>query len=322
MKAVVLDGYTLVAEDLSWASLQEICDEVAVYDATSPDKLLERARGADIILTNKVILGDAEFEKLPKCKYVGVLATGYNVVDVQNAKKRGIVVANIPSYSADSVAQLVFSFILHFSFHVAEHSNEVHKGAWCASKHFCYHTFPLQEIAGKTLGVAGFGDIGSRVARIGLAFGMNVVFYNRSKKDLSSFASNSAIRQVEKTEMLKVSDFLSLCLPLNEESKNFIDETAIKQMKKNAYIINTGRGGLIDEVAMAKALKEGMIQGYATDVLSCEPPRKDCPLLNTKAVITPHIAWQTYEARARLLDIAIANIKAFLSGNPINVVSK
>ncbi len=320
MKAVVLDGYTLVAEDLSWDSLSGICD-LTIYDATAPDEVVERAGDAEIILTNKVVLRESEFEKLPKCKYIGVLATGYNVVDVKKAKERGIIVSNIPSYSADSVAQLVFSFILNFTFHVAEHSKEVHEGVWCRSKHFCYHSFPLQELAGKTLGIAGFGDIGSRIARIGEAFGMNVVFHNRSKKDVSSLRFNTPIRQVEKLELLKTSDFLSLCLPLNEQTQRFIDADALDNVKKSVYIVNTGRGGLVEEKAIVSALEEGRIQGYATDVLSVEPCTTDCCLLNSKAIITPHIAWQTYEARKRLMDIAIQNIKAFIDGKPINVVS-
>lgn len=317
MKAVVLDGYTLVAKDLAWDALAEIC-ELETYDLTLPSQVIERAKDAEIILTNKVLLGAEQFGSLPKCRYVGVLATGYNVVDITEAKKRGIVVTNIPSYSADSVAQLVFSFILNFAFHVEEHNVEVHSGKWCDSEHFCYHSFPLQELRGKVLGIAGFGDIGSKVAKLGEAFGMQIVFYNRSKKDVSLCGS---AKQVEKEELLSFSDFLSLCLPLNDETCNFIDADSIARIKKTAFIINTGRGDLVDECVVAKALIEKRIAGYATDVLSKEPPLRSNPLIDSSAVITPHIAWQTYEARKRLMKIAVANVDAFIKGAPINVVS-
>lgn len=314
MKAVVLDGFTLTAGDLSWIDLENLCD-VTIYDYTEADKVVERAKDAEIILTNKVVLKAPQFDALPKCKYVGVLATGYNVVDVEEAKKRGIVVTNIPSYSSDSVAQLVFAFILNFATHVQEHNEEVHTGKWCNSRHFCYHSFPLQEIKGKVLGVAGLGDIGSRVAKIGEAFGMKVIFYNRSKKNLEGAS------QVDKETLLATSDFLSLCLPLNDETLNFIDEDSLKKVKTGVFIINTGRGQLVDEKAITKALKNKKLSGYATDVLSKEPADKDNPLLSSNAVITPHIAWQTYEARKRLMDIACANVKAFIEGKVINQVN-
>lgn len=317
MKAVVLDGFTLTASDLSWSTLGGVCD-LTVYDFTDADKVIERARDAQIILTNKVILKAPQFDELPNCKYVGVLATGYNVVDVEEAKKRGIVVTNIPSYSSDSVAQLVFAFILNFATHVQEHNEEVHSGKWCNSVHFCYHSFPLQEIKGKVLGIAGLGDIGSRVAKIGEAFGMKVIFYNRSEKDIKDL---SEAKQVDKETLLSASDFLSLCLPLSDETLNFIDESSLKKIKKECFIINTGRGQLVDENAIAKALKDKKIAGYATDVLSKEPAKSDNPLLASSAVITPHIAWQTYEARKRLMDIACANVKAFIEGAVINQVN-
>lgn len=314
MKAVVLDGFTLTAGDLSWIDLQKLCD-VVIYDSTDADKVIERAKDAEIILTNKVVLKAPQFDALPKCKYIGVLATGYNVVDVEEAKKRGIVVTNIPSYSSDSVSQLVFAFILNFATHVQEHNEEVHNGKWCNSRHFCYHSFPLQEIKGKNLGVAGLGDIGSKVAKIGEAFGMKVIFYNRSKKNLEGF------KQVDKETLLATSDFLSLCLPLNEDTLNFIDEDSLKKVKKGVFIINTGRGQLVDENAITSALKNGKVAGYATDVLSKEPAEKNNPLLASNAVITPHIAWQTYDARKRLMDIACANVKAFIEGRIINQVN-
>ncbi|MGP1437729.1 MAG: D-2-hydroxyacid dehydrogenase [Treponema sp.] len=317
MKAVVLDGFTLTANDLSWIGLEGVC-ELTVYDCTEADKVVERAKDAEIILTNKVLLKAPQFDALPKCKYIGVLATGYNVVDIEEAKKRGIIVTNIPSYSADSVAQLVFAFILNFATHVVEHNEEVHKGKWYNSLHFCYHSFPLQEIKGKVLGVAGLGDIGSKVAKIGEAFGMKVIFYNRSKKVLKDLPE---IKQVDKDTLLSCSDFLSLSLPLNNETQNFIDESSIKKLKTGAYIINTGRGPLIDENAIAKALKDKKIAGYATDVLSKEPAENNNPLLKSDAIITPHIAWQTYEARKRLMDIACSNVKAFIDGKVINQVN-
>lgn len=317
MKAVVLDGFTLTAGDLSWIALEGLCD-LTVYDSTEACKVVERARDAEIILTNKVVLKAVQFDALPKCKYVGVLATGYNVVDVEEAKKRGIVVTNIPSYSSDSVAQLVFAFILNFATHLQEHNEEVHNGKWCNSRHFCYHSFPLQEIKGKVLGVAGLGDIGAKVAKIGEAFGMKVIFYNRSKKNIKGL---SEAKQVDKETLLSASDFLSLCLPLNDETSNFVDEDSIKIMKRGVFIINTGRGQLVNEEAISKALKDKKIAGYATDVLSKEPAEKDNPLLASNAVITPHIAWQTYEARKRLMEIACANVKSFIDGKVINQVN-
>ena len=317
MKAVVLDGFTLTASDLSWIAIESVCD-LTVYDFTEADKVVERAKDAEIILTNKVVLKAPQFDALPKCKYVGVLATGYNVVDVEEAKKRGIVVTNIPSYSSDSVAQLVFAFILNFATHVQEHNEEVHNGKCCNSRHFCYHSFPLQEIKGKVLGIAGLGDIGSKVAKIGEAFGMKVIFYNRSKKILKELHGT---KQVDKETLLSSSDFLSLCLPLNNDTLNFIDEDSLKKMKKGVFIINTGRGQLVDENAITKALKDKKVQGYATDVLSKEPAEKNNPLITSSAVITPHIAWQTYEARKRLMEIACANVKAFIEGNVINQVN-
>ena len=317
MKAVVLDGFTLTANDLSWIGLEGLCD-LTVYDATVPDKVVERAKDAEIILTNKVVLKAPQFDALPKCKYVGVLATGYNVVDVEEAKRRGIVVTNIPSYSSDSVAQLVFAFILNFATRIQEHNEEVHHGKWCNSLHFCYHSFPLQEIKGKVLGIAGLGDIGSKVAKIGKAFEMEVIFYNRSKKNVKDLEE---VKQVDKEILLSTSDFLSLCLPLNDETLNFIDEYSLKKMKKGVYIINTGRGQLVDENIITKALKDKKVAGYATDVLSKEPAEKDNPLLSSTAVITPHIAWQTYEARKRLMDVACANVKAFIDGRIINRVN-
>ena len=317
MKAVVLDGFTLTASDLSWIAIESVCD-LTVYDSTEADKVVERAKDAEIILTNKVVLKAPQFEALPKCKYVGVLATGYNVVDVEEAKKRGIVVTNIPSYSSDSVAQLVFAFILNFATHVQEHNEEVHNGKWCNSRHFCYHSFPLQEIKGKVLGIAGLGDIGSKVAKIGEAFGMKVIFYNRSKKTLKEL---HGAKQVDKETLFSSSDFLSLCLPLNNDTLNFIDEDSLKKMKKGVFIINTGRGQLVDENAITKALKDKKVQGYATDVLSREPAEKSNPLITSSAIITPHIAWQTYEARKRLMEIACANVKAFIEGNVINQVN-
>ncbi len=317
MKAVVLDGATLTAGDLTWDILSNICD-LKVYDRTSNSQIIERAKDAEIILTNKVVFTSKEFDNLPKCKYIGVLATGYNVIDVLEAKKRGIVVTNIPSYSADSVAQLVFSFILNFTFHVEEHNKEVHEGKWCTSLDFCYHSFPLHELNGKVLGIAGLGDIGTKVAHIGEAFGMKPLFYNRSKKDVSAFIN---AKQVEKDELLSKSDFISLCLPLNAQTINFIDEKALELVKQSVYIINTGRGQLVNENAIINALRNKKIAGYATDVLSKEPCEKENPLLNSSSIITPHIAWQTYEARKRLMDIAYQNVKAFIEGKAINMVN-
>ncbi len=317
MKIIILDGYTSNPGDLSWADLEKLC-ELKVYDKTNASEVIERAKDADGILINKVIISEEVLAKLPKLKYIGVLATGYNVVDTEVCKKRGICVTNIPSYSSESVAQLVFAFIFNFYWHITEHSSEVFAGKWTKSEHFCYHSFPLFEASYKTLGIIGFGNIGQAVAKIALSMNMKVIYFNRSKKSVQGL---EAARQVEINELLKESDIISLNCPLTDKTKNIIDEAALNSVKPSAYIINTGRGPLVDEAAVANALKAKKIAGFAADVLSTEPPSKDNPLLSaSNCLITPHIAWQTLEARSRLLQIATENVKAFIDGKPINTV--
>ncbi len=308
MKVVVLDGFTLNPGDLSWKQLEAIC-ELKVYEKTKPEEILARAGDADGLLINKVELSSEIISKLPNLKYIGVLATGYNVVDVEAAKEHNIVVTNIPSYSSESVAQLAFAFILHFQWRVKEHSDEVFAGKWANSEHFCYHSFLPHELSNKTIGIVGFGNIGQALAKIALGLNMQVIYFNRSKKNIPSLGQ---AKQVDLDYLLEKSDIVSLNCPLTKETKNIINEKNLKMMKKSAYLINTGRGALVDELALAKALKNNEIAGFATDVLSTEPPKNDNPLLTApNCIITPHIAWQTYEARSRLMNIAVDNLKSF-----------
>ena len=317
MKVAVLDGYTLNPGDLSWKSLQDIAD-VTIYDKTGSDELYERVKDCEAVLSNKVVFSKELIERLPKLRYIGVLATGYNVIDIEAAHAHGIIVTNIPSYSTDSVAQLVFAFILQFYWHVREHSDEVHRGTWSKSKHFCYTSYPVFELTGKTLGIIGFGHIGQRVAGIALAMGMRVLYVNRSPKAVPQLA---AAQQVDLDTLLTESDFISLNAPLNNESRRIIDAAALAKVKPHVCIINTGRGQLIDDAAIAAALHNGSIGGYASDVLSTEPPPANHPLFGCpNCFLTPHIAWQTFEARSRLLAIAVENLKSFLAGKPQNEV--
>ena len=317
--AVVLDAYTLNPGDLDWKSLEEICD-LTVYDKTEDCDVLERAKDAEIIFTNKVAITRTLIDALTKLKFIGVLATGYNIVDVDYAREKNIIVSNIPSYSSDSVAELVMAYILEFSFNIGKHSVEVHNGKWASSEHFCYHSFPLHEIRGKTLGIFGLGNIGQQIMKLALAFGMKVIFTNRSKKYLQG--KYASVKQVELESLLKESDFISLNAPLNEGTKHIINAKTLKLCKKTAYLITTARGPLVNELDVAEALKAGTIAAYGTDVLALEPPAKDNPLFGLKnCIITPHIAWQTLEARTRLLDILVNNVKAFIAGKPINRVN-
>ena len=318
MKAVILDGYTTNPGDLSWDALKSVCD-LTVYDKTLPQETVERAKDADAVFTNKVVFSKELISQLPKLKYIGVLATGYNVVDIQAASEAGICVTNIPSYSTDSVAQLVFALIFQFYWHVKEHSDEVLSGKWASSNHFCYHSFPIHELSSKVLGIIGFGNIGQAVAKIALAMNMKVIYFNRSEKKVKGL---ERAEQTDLERVFKEADIISLNCPLTDATKHIINAENLKKMKKSALIINTGRGPLIDEEAAAKALNEGVIAGMACDVLSIEPPPKDTLLFKAKnCIITPHIAWQTIEARERLIKIAIDNFKAFVSGRPVNKIN-
>lgn len=316
-KIIILDGYTLNPGDLSWDGLQDLGD-CLVFDHTPPELTVQRASEAEIILTNKVILDGKSIQSLHNLKYIGVLATGFNVVDTVEARKAGITVTNIPAYSTDSVAQMVFAHILNFTQRIGLHSESVKNGKWSSSLDFSYHLTPQTEIAGKILGIIGFGRIGQAVAKIGKAFGMEVIFFNPSIKENVP----DSMSQVPLTELFERSDFISINCPLTDTNAGFINSGLLKIAKSSCFIVNTGRGRLVNEQDVADALNQGTIGGFGTDVLSVEPPAPGNPLLSAKnCFITPHIAWATFEARKRLLETAIQNIRCFLDGNPINVVS-
>ncbi len=317
MKIVVLDGYGLNPGDLSWDALQALGD-VAVYPRTAQGQLLERCDGADALLTNKVVIGAETMDRLPGLKYIGVLATGYNVVDTVAARQRGICVTNIPAYSTDSVAQMTFAHILNITNRVGHYAAQNRQARWSGSEDFCYWDTPLHELAGKTIGIVGLGNIGMKVARIAMEFGMDV-FACTSK---SSASLPSGIQKTTVDGLLGVSDILTLHCPLTDNTREMINAGAIRKMKRGAILINTGRGQLVNEADVAAALRDGQLGGYGADVMCSEPPAADNPLFGApNAFITPHIAWATYEARARLMDIAVGNLKAFISGKPINVVA-
>ncbi len=316
MKIVVLDGFALNPGDLSWERLQEIGD-CTIYDRTSPTEVLERSAGAEALITNKVVLNKDIIDQLPNLKYIGVTATGYNVVDIQATSEKGIVVTNIPAYSTDSVAQLVFSHILAVANRVELHADSVKNGEWASCPDFSYCLSPQIELAGKTLGIIGFGRIGRRVAEIGLAFGMKVVFQNRSvKKELTQGMTQKSL-----AEVFAESDFISLNCPLTADNVEFVNSELLRTMIPTAVLINSGRGGLVHEKDLAEALNSGVIKAACLDVLSSEPPKAENPLIGAKnCFITPHMAWATFEARQRLLGITIENIKSYISGNYQNVV--
>lgn len=315
MKIVVLDGYTLNPGDLSWELIAEQ-GELTVYDRTPAALTVKRAAGAEALFTNKVVLDAAVISQLPKLKFIGVLATGYNVVDLKAAKEAGIVVCNIPAYSTESVAQMVFAHILHFANNVAGHAESVAKGDWARCQDFSYRLSPQIELAGKTLGIIGFGRIGQAVARLGIAFGMRVLYVNRSKKVTDLSAS-----QVDMDRLLTESDFISVNCPLTAENVHFLNAETFSRMKPTAFLVNTGRGPLVNEIDLAEALNRGVIAGAGLDVLEQEPPASDNPLFKARnCFITPHIAWATLEARRRLMQIAADNLRAFVAGKPQNVV--
>lgn len=320
MKIVNLDGYTTNPGDLSWDFLKKYSDDVKTYERTAPEDVISRAKGADILIINKTVLNADTLNALsPELKYIGLLSTGYNVVDLDTANKLGVTVCNIPSYSTNAVAQQVFAFILHFANRVDLHSQSVHNGDWCACPDFCYTLSPLTELDGKTIGIIGFGSIGSRVAQIAETFGMKVLVNSRSEKDLSAFKT---AKQVELEELLSESDYITCHCPLTPSTENLINENTLSKMKNTAVLINTSRGPVVDENALANALNNGKIAGAALDVLRSEPADASNPLLTAKnCVITPHIAWAAKETRARLLSILDKNIECYLSGNTQNKVN-
>jgi len=317
MNIVVLDGYTLNPGDLSWEVLKTF-GNLKVYERTEINLVVERSKDAEIIITNKTIISSKIISQLPNLKYIGVLATGYNVVDIAYAKNAGIVVTNVPAYSTDSVAQLTFSLLLELTMNVGVHNHSVKNEEWVNSVDFSYAKTPLIELDGLTFGIIGFGRIGKAVAKIANAFGMQVIVNNRSMiNNLPEYAT-----QVELQNIFKQSDVVSLHTPLTEENNQFVNKEKLNLMKKSAYLLNTGRGGLINESDLAEALNSNKIAGAGLDVLSTEPPQKDNPLLTAKnCVITPHIAWATIAARKRLMKIAVENVKAFIKGESQNVVN-
>ena len=316
MKIVILDGYSANPGDLSWKPLEEI-GELTVYDRTKPEETIERAKDAEIVLTNKVLIKRPEIEQLPKLKYIGVLATGYNVVDVEAAREHGIIVTNVPAYSTESVAQMVFAHLLTVTNRTEHYAIQNRKGKWTASPDFCYWDTPLTELAGKTFGIVGLGNIGQRVAAIANAFGMKVVAYTSKAADkLPSYISKRTME-----ELLAESDVLSLHCPLTPDTKHLINRQTLELMKPSAILINTGRGPLVNDQDIADALKANRLRAFCADVLTEEPPKAENPLLSCEnAFITPHIAWASNEARTRLIDVAISNVRAFIEGTPQNVV--
>jgi glycerate dehydrogenase len=317
MNIVVLDGYTLNPGDLSWEGLQEL-GNLTVFDRTSREEIILRSLHADAVFTNKVVFDAGIIHQLPALKFVGVLATGYNVVDLASAREKGIVVTNIPAYSTASVAQLVFAHILNFTHRVELHANEVQKGKWTNCSDFCYTSTPQIELAGKTLGIIGFGRIGQAVAHIGHAFGMEVIFQNRSiKKDIPKWS-----KQTDLESVFRESDFISINCQLAGENQGFVNAGILSFMKPSSVLINAGRGALINENDLVDALNHGRIAGAGLDVLSTEPPKTDNPSLTAQnCFITPHIAWATREARSRLMQTAVENLKAFIDGKPVNRVN-
>lgn len=312
-KIVILDGYVANSGDLSWETLENF-GEVTVYDRTAPAEVVERAKGATAIYTNKVVITDEIMEALPTLKFIGVLATGYNNVDIDAAHRRGITVCNVPAYSTDSVAQLVFAHLLHILNTISDYAESVNKGEWADNKDFSYRLTPFNELAGMTMGIIGMGNIGRRVAAIAQAFGMNVI--TNSKRELPE-----GVKRVDLDTLFGQSDVISLNSALTPATKGLVNREAIAKMKPTAILINTSRGPLVDEEALATALREGRIAAAGIDVLCEEPPRHGSPLIGCpRCYVTPHIAWQSTQARKRLIDISIENLKSAIENNPQNLV--
>lgn len=319
MKIVVLDGYTLNPGDLSWEGLEKLGD-VTVYDRTPANQVVERAKDAEIIFTNKTPLGEDLLAQLPTLKFIGVLATGYNIINTDVAKQKGIVVCNVPGYGTTSVVQLTFALLLELTQHVKHHSDAVRDGKWAKSIDWCFWDYPLIELAGKTIGIIGFGSIGEKVGDIATAFGMNIIGSKRHHSDQSQRAN---FRWAEIPELLKESDVVSIHCPLTPETQGLINKENLALMKPSAFLLNTSRGPIVVDQDLADALNTGVIAGAGIDVLSKEPPAADNPLFTAKnCLITPHIAWATIEARGRLMNITVQNLAAFMDGKPVNVVNK
>ena len=317
MKIVVLDGYALNPGDLSWTGMEAL-GELTVYERTSPTEVLERSAGAEVLITNKTVITAEHMAVLPQLKYIGVLATGYNVVDIDEARNRGIVVTNIPAYSTASVAQMVFAHVLNITQRVGYYAAENAKGRWTNSIDFCYWDTDLVELDGKKMGVVGLGNIGRATARIAQAFGMEVLVFTSKEQS----ALPEGMKKVTLDELFAQSDVVSLHCPLTPDTKEMVNAARLKTMKPSAILINTGRGPLVNEQDLADALNEGRIAAAGLDVLSVEPSVLGNPLFSARnCFITPHIAWATKEARIRLMDIAVNNLKSYQEGTIINNVA-
>lgn len=319
MKIVILDGYTENPGDLSWEGFEAI-GELTVYDRTKHEEIISRIGNAEIVITNKTPLDVNVFDACPSIKYIGVLATGYNVVDVNAAKERNIIVTNIPTYGTAAVAQFTFALLLEICHHVGKHSEAVKSGRWSKCADFCFWDYPLIELAGKTFGCIGYGRIGQNAASVAQSFGMKVIAYDEYQ---NKSLENENMRYADLDTLLAEADVISLHCPLLPSTKGIINKDTISKMKKGVIIINTSRGPLIVEEDLKKGLEDGKIYYAAMDVVSTEPIAEDNPLLTApNCIITPHIAWAPKESRKRLLDIAVSNLEAYLSGNPVNVVNK
>lgn len=317
MKIIVLDGYTANPGDLSWSALEQL-GSCSVYDRTPAEAVLDRIGDAEIVLTNKTVLSKDIIEKCSNLKYIGVLATGYNIVDIDAARKRKIPVCNVPAYSTGAVSQLTMALLLELCHHVGEHDRSVQRGDWSRSQDFCYWNYPLTELAGKVMGIVGCGQIGIQTGKLATAFGMKVLAYDHH---LERKTLPSDFRGVSLEELFAASDVISLHCPLTETTRNLIRKDSIEKMKDGVWVLNTARGPLIQEQELREALVSGKVGGAAVDVASTEPIPKDSPLLGApNCIITPHIAWAPKESRKRLMDITVENIRQFLAGHPIHIV--
>jgi glycerate dehydrogenase len=315
MRITILDGYTLNPGDLSWAELEKL-GACMFFDRTPDEAVVDRAEDAEILLINKIPFSRERLDRLPKLKYIGISATGYNIVDVAAAREKDIVVTNVPGYAAPSAAQMVFAHLLNFTQHVSAHGQSAAAGGWSRCKDFCYWEYPMIELAGLTMGIVGLGQIGRTVAELALAFGMRVLAY-----DPFATSPPSGVQMTVLDVLFRQSDVVSLHCPLTPETEDLIDAERLSTMKPTAFLINTSRGPLVDENALADALNSDRLAGAGLDVLAIEPPPVDHPLLRAKnCCVTPHIAWATVAARKRLLDEAVENIRCFLAGRPRNEV--
>ena len=317
MKIVVMDGNGVNPGDMSWKQIEQF-GELTVYPRTAPEEVLERVQDADIVLTNKTVFNSETISKLTKTKYIGVLATGYNVVDLEAASLHGIVVTNIPAYSTDSVAQMTFAHILNVTNHVDHYARASRDGVWSNCPDFCYWDLPLVELAGKTIGIVGLGNIGMKVAHIAMDFGMDVfAFTSKNASELPA-----GIRKTTMDGLFGACDIITLHCPLTDSTRELVNSESLSKMRRGAILVNTGRGPLVNEADVAEALHSGQLGAYCADVMCAEPPAADNPLFaEPNAYITPHVAWASKEARTRLMNIAENNIRTFLSGNPENVVN-